>query len=186
MKFKFQSIIIIFGILSIIYGFLKILEVQTLILTPIYFAIFGSILVTLVSLILGYVLKYLFVLKWHSITISSLLLILAALTYSICDYTPQHDIIIPDNYYGEVKLFVTNRQENDFIINNSGIGYINKKTYDEGFSPRIMKGGIDITKQVLGYSKGSLATGPKDIYTFQFLSFDIPNKIKYSLDHTVI
>ena len=82
-----------------------------------------------------------------------------------------YTVVIPEGYVGEIRLLVSN--ENDFSINNYGIGYIDRKTFDEGFYPKIIKGGNDITKQVKEYSKGALATSSGDVYSYEYLSFSV-------------
>ena len=94
------------------------------------------------------------------------------MTFYISEYKPTYKIIIPDNYNGEVKLLVSNENINDFNINKYGIGYISQKTFKNGFQPKVIKGGQNITSQIKGYSIGAYATTTSTgSLTFDYLTF---------------
>ena len=99
------------------------------------------------------------------------------LTFYASQYKPSYKIVVPDKYVGEVKLLLSNENENDFKVNNFGIGYINHKTYKSGFRPTIIREGQDISKQITGYSTGSYATTSSGNLSLDYLSFEIPGKV---------
>jgi len=88
--------------------------------------------------------------------------------------------MIPDKYVGEVKLLVSNENQNDFKVNNFGIGYISQRTFKNGFRPTVIKGGQDISDQISGYSTGSYATTSGGKLSFDYLSFELPGKKEVS------
>ncbi len=98
--------------------------------------------------------------------------------FYVSQYKPTYEIIVPDNYFGEVRLFVSNEARNDFTINKYGVGYIDKNTFDNGFYPRIFRKKINITKQIKGYSKGAFAATQVSNYSYEYLSFSIPVKVE--------
>jgi hypothetical protein len=176
MKFKIQPIIIALGILSLGVGIWQMLQTKTMIL-PSWFLLLVSLPCTLlVSFALGFMAKKILNSKWQTLTFASIFVIIFCSIFYVSRYRPVYTVVIPDGYVGEVRLLVSNEKENDLFINKYGIGYIDKKTFDEGFYPKIIKGDNDITKQVKEYSKGALATTSEDVYSYEYLSFSVLGK----------
>lgn len=176
MKFKIQPVILALGIFSLCVGIWQMLQTKTMIL-PSWFLLLLSLPCTLlVSFGLGMLVKKILNSKWRALTFASIFVIIFSSIFYISEYRPVYTVVIPEGYVGEVRLLVSNEKENDFFINNYGIGYIDRKTFDEGFYPKIIKGDNEITKQVKEYSKGALATTPGDIYSYEYLSFFVPAK----------
>ncbi len=174
MKSKIQPVIIILGLFSLVIGARQMLDIPTMIL-PSWFllltslpCIFGG------SFVLGYLTKKMMNSKWRTITFASVFITAFCSIYYISQYKITYNITIPENYAGEVRLFVSNEKGNDFLINHYGVGYINQETFSKGFYPKIIKGNQDITAQVKEYSKGALTTTLNDIYSYEYLSFSIP------------
>jgi energy-coupling factor transporter transmembrane protein EcfT len=128
-----------------------------------------------VSFILGFLVKKILKSKWHALTFASIFIIIICSTFYISQYKPAYEIIVPGNYVGEVKLFVSNEKGNDFAINKYGIGYIDRETFEKGFYPKIIKGNIDITKQAKEYSKGAFAATQASDYS----SSEMPKQVKH-------
>lgn len=120
---------------------------------------------------LGYVARNILNSKWQTLTWASIFIILFCSVFYISEYKPTYEVVIPGEYSGEVRLLVSRGQGSNFVINKYGIGYIDRKTFDGGFYPKIIRGDRDITKQVKEYGKGALATTAEDIYSYEYLSF---------------
>lgn len=176
MKYKLQIFIITLGILSLCLGIWQMSKTTTMILSTWFLVLLFLPIVLFTAFILGYLVKILFKSKWYTITFASIFTIIICSIFYISQYKPTYKVIIPENYTGEVKLFVSNEKENDFTINNYGVGYIDKETFDKGFYLKIIKGNNDITKQVKEYSKSSWATTQTTNYTFEYLSFYLSSK----------
>ena len=149
------------------------LQTRTMILPSWFLVLFYSVIVFCISFVLGFLTKKMLSSKWQTLTFASMFIIVFCSIFYISEHRPVYTIVIPKDYVGEVRLFVSNQKDRDFLINKYGIGYIDKKTFDRGFYPRIIQGSIDITKQVKEYSKGALATTLEDIYSYEYLSFSI-------------
>lgn len=155
---KLQIGIGVIGLLSIWIFIKTILQIPTIILSPWFLVEIYLTISLAISFIIGYFIKVFSKSSWHTLTFTALVMIIFCLIFYICQYKPKYRINIPDNYIGNVALLVSNEQENDFKVNDFGIGYINKKTFENGFRPTIIKHGLDITNQISGYSKSSYAS----------------------------
>ena len=175
-KSKLQVAIIIIGLISTTLGTWTMLQTPTMILPPWFLVGLYLPIAFIVSLIVGFLAKKLLKSSWHTLTFTALTMTIIGLTFYVSQYKPSYKIIIPDSYVGEVKLLLSNENENDFKVNNFGIGYINQKTYKKGFRPRIIQRGQDISKQVTGYSIGSYATTSSSNLSLDYLTFEIPGK----------
>ncbi len=109
-------------------------------------------------------------------TFTSIILTITCLTFFTSEYRPTYIITIPKDYVGDVKLFLSNSEENKLEIKEFGIGYLNEKTYKKGFRPIIIKNDQDITEDIKGYGSGAFATSQTDKYEFVYVSFTIPLK----------
>ncbi|RZJ85354.1 MAG: hypothetical protein EOO20_20195 [Chryseobacterium sp.] len=81
--------------------------------------------------------------------------------------------MVPIDYQGEIKLFVTKNGFRDFNINKYGVGYIDKENFDRGFYPSIFKGEDNITLDVRDYFKSSSTSAKNVTNSFDYLSFYI-------------
>lgn len=164
------------GTLSLGVGIWQMLQTKTMILSPWFLLLFSLPSTLLVSFALGFVAKRLLKSKWKTLTFASIFVVIFCSIFYISEYRPVYTVVVPENYAGEIKLFVSNEKESDFLVNEYGIGYIDMKTFNKGFYPKILQGGSDITKQVKEYSKGALATMNGNVYSYDYLSFSIPVK----------
>lgn len=173
MKLKLQPIIIVLAIISLYLAIGQMLQTRTMILPSWFLVLFYSVIVFCISFVLGFLTKKMLSSRWHVLTFAAVFVLIICSIFYISQYKPTCEIYVPDNYTGEVKLFVSNEEKNDFVVNKYGIGYINKSTFDNGFYPRIFRGKVDITKQITQYAKGALATTAEKGYSCEFLSFSI-------------
>jgi hypothetical protein len=176
-KLKLQIAIGTIGLISTAIGIWTLLQTPTMILTPLFLVGLYLPIAFIISLIVGFLIKVLLKSSWHTLTFAALTMTVICLTFYGSQYKPSYKIIIPETYVGEVKLLLSNETENDFKVNNFGIGYISKKTYENGFRPTIIKSGQDISKQITGYSTGSHATTSSSNLSLDYLSFEIPGKV---------
>lgn len=174
-----QIILPILAIFLLGAGIWQMLQTKTMILSPWFLVVISLPSTLLLSFALGFTLKKLLNSKWQTLTFTSMFIIIFCSIFYISEYKPVYIIVIPKNYVGEIRLFLSN--DNDFSINRYGIGYIDMKTFNDGFYPKIIQGGNDITKRVKEYSKGALVTTSEDVYSFEYLSFyilDIGKKVE--------
>ena len=176
-KLKLQIAIGTFGLISIAIGIWTMLQTPTMILSPFFLVALYLPITVIISLVVGFLTKALLKSGWHTLTFTSLTMTVICLTFYASQYKPSYIILVPDKFVGEVKLLVSNENENDFKVNDFGIGYINQKTYKSGFRPTIIKGGQNISKQITGYSTGSYATTSSSNLSLDYLSFEISKKI---------
>ncbi len=147
-----------------------------MILSPLFLV--GLYLTTalIISLIIGFFAKALLNSSWSALTFAALSMTIICLTFYASQYRPSYNIIVPDNYVGEVRLLVSNEKENDFNVNSFGIGYINPRTYKNGFRPKVVKGGQDISNLITTYVSSSYKNTMLNKLSFDYLSFNIPGK----------
>ena len=175
-KLKLQIVIAIIGLLSIALGIWTMLQTPTMILAPWFYVGLYLAIAFFPSLLFGFLTKALLRSSWHVLTFTSIVMTVISITFCVIEHKPSYKIIVPDNYVGEVKLLVSNENDNDLKINQFGIGYINQQTYRNGFRSIIIKGQQDISKKVTGYSTGSYATSLLNNLSFDYVSFEIPGK----------
>lgn len=174
-KSKIQIAILTLGLLTIGLGIWTMLQIPTLILPSWYLVLIFLPITFLIAFGLGFLTKTLFKLRWHTLTITSIIMTITCLTFYISEFRPSHTIYIPDNYVGEVKLLVTKETNNDFNINEFGIGYINQKTFKNGFYPTVIKDKANITKQIKNYNRGAYASAGTLNISLDYVTFIIPS-----------
>lgn len=173
---RIQIAIIILGLISTSVGIWIMLQTPTIILSPWSLVAMFLPIAFLVALLIGYLIKGVLNSGWHTMTFAALVMTVICIIFYASQYRPSYKIMIPDKYVGEVRLLVSNEQQNDFNVNNFGIGYINQDIYKNGFRPRVIKGGQDISDQISGYSISSYATTSGSKLSFDYLSFELPGK----------
>jgi len=174
-KSKIQIAILTLGLLTIALGIWTMLQIQTFIL-PSWHLVLILLPITLsIAFGLGFLAKKLFKLRWHTLTITSLIMTIVCLTFYISEYRPSYTIYIPDNYAGEVTLLVSKETNNDFNINKFGIGYINRKTFKNGFHTTVIKNKEDITNQIKNYNRGAYFSAGTLNLSLDYVTFTIPS-----------
>ena len=181
-KLKLQIAIGTIGLISTAIGIWTMLQTPTMILTPSFLVGLYLPITFIISLVIGFLIKALLKSSWHTLTFTALTMTVISLTFYINQYKPSYEIIIPETYVGTVKLLLSNESKNDFNINKFGIGYVCKKTYDNGFRPTIIQSGQDISKQIAGYSRGSYSTSSNSNLSLDYFSFEIPGKVANTIE----
>jgi Predicted protease of the Abi (CAAX) family len=179
MKYTIQIIILVLGTTASIYGISKMAsETATMIFPPWLIVGVISLIVGAAAVGIGFIIKRLLHADWHSLTFASIIVIIIVSIDAIAAGKPTIRIIISPEYSGEVRLFVrkNNSKNHEIKVDNLGIGYINRKDFDQGFYPKIIKGSIDITKSVRQYSKGTFSASWAMTYSIDYLSFVIPGR----------
>jgi uncharacterized membrane protein len=154
---KGQIIIISIGLLVIGLAIKTMLNMRTVIMTPLSLVVIYVPLLLLVSFGLGLIIKKITKGTASTLTSTSIIATLFSIAYLYSEYMPTRDIIIPSNYSGNVRLFLSTENEDDFLINSYGIGYISKDTYSRGFRPSVIKNGKNISKDLTNFSSGSIS-----------------------------
>ena len=173
---QIQTAIIVLCLISTSIGIWTMLQTPTVILPPWFLVAMFLPIAFLIALAIGFLVKIILNSGWHTMTFTSLVLTCICLIFYASQFKPSYKIVIPDSYIGEVRLLVSKEQQNDFNVNSYGIGYINYKSFKDGFRPIVIKGGYNISNQILGYSTGSYATTSGSKLSFDYLSFEIPGK----------
>ena len=176
MKSGLQVSIIVIALITLAAAIFKMSAETTTIILPLWLVISAvSSVACVVSIGIGVFLKDLLRSGWHQLTFASICLLVIAGVYLIVKNKPTLNVIIPPSYGGEIKLLVsTDSIETDVVIVNLyGIGYITKKDFERGFYLKILKGGVDVSKQVKEYSKESSLNSLSDRYSFDWLSFSV-------------
>jgi hypothetical protein len=125
---------------------------------------------------MGFLIKTLLKSAWHTLTFTALGITAICFSFYINGYTPIFKIIVPDNFVGEVRLLVTKDKGNAFNLNNFGIGYINQKTFKNGFRPIVIKAGKDISEKIHAYETVAYTTLSPSKWVLEYVSFKIPGK----------
>jgi hypothetical protein len=186
-KRNLNLILILLSIISIGFLTVQLLKQPTFMLGSSYLTIMILSFILIGSLIIGLILKAIF--KQHSFkTILLSLLTIFSVTGIFYLYKPTYDIIVPENYIGEVNLILSNVKDNRLVLDGNGIGYINKITFNKTFNPKIIQNGIEINERAVGFnpstfwaiSKTTTITG-KEIkaLTFEIVPKDKIGKKQY-------
>lgn len=178
--------IILLGILTVL-----LLKAPTFILPSIYLAIMINFAVIAGSLIITGMIKLIF----KRMSFLPILLCVLSFTSIAGIYklmSPTLTIVVPKGYTGQVTLVLSNVNKNILTVDSNGIGYINKRTFNDTYTPPIVRetDGTEITSRCVGFnpttfwakgssSSASTSTG-QNISTseIQYLSFEVVPKGK--------
>ena len=177
MRSIIQYIIIAAGIVALSYGIFLMSETTTMILPSWFVIVFVALITIGASFGIGVLVKYLLRSKWFTVTFASVIMIFLVGIYAIMEYKPTLKIIIGDVQVNEIKLFVSSKtvEDPEIIVSKYGVGYIDKKSFDNGFYPRIIKNDVDITGEIKVYRKGTFLP-PMSQYSFSYMQFDLPGQ----------
>jgi hypothetical protein len=181
--------IVLFALISIGLGVKAMLAMPTLILPSWFLALLYLPILLAIAFVLGIVVNTIIKIETDRYIYTALFAGLISLGFYFSEYKPTNKIIIPGDFGGQVRLFLSNEPDDDLRINNFGIGYISRKTYLQGFKPIIIQNGKDITKQVTEFFQGSAGAGTVDhehIGDYKFLGFTIPGKPTDSLKNDLV
>ena len=139
------------------------------------YAVITGIIVMFLILTLTFILKFLCK-KSDYLTriLTSSFIILGISIYKL--YSPTLKIIVPENYYGEVNLTLSNLSHNELNIDKNGIGYITKWTFEKTYTkPKVYDTkGRNLEKYLLSYDNNKFwgkSIGSRN--TIKSLSFEI-------------
>lgn len=157
---------------SIVLGY-EIYRLPTMILSSVFLVIFGGIALYITcSLIAGLINLFL----KESFTATFFIALFTLSVYGILTFhKPTYEIHIPKDYYGEVHLVLSNLDNNVLNIDTNGIGYLNEKTFNKGFHPKILENGIDISNRTVGFSNSSF-WAIRSAGSYKSLTFNIKPK----------
>jgi hypothetical protein len=113
---------------------------------------------------------------------STLLLINLSILFILLHYyfySPTLNIVVPDGYSGEVSLVKSNSKRNILTVDNNGIGYLTKWTFNKTYTrPTVLdKSGKNLDKNLVGFNQSTFFGTSKsccvDGKQFESISFEI-------------
>lgn len=127
----------------------------------------------------------------YKIVVGSVALILIIYLMFKLFYPTKMTITVPKNYQGQVTLVLSNVNKDILKVDENGIGYITKKTFDAKHSKPIVfdEDGTDVSNQSVGFNPSTFWAIGKSSYAteanssskeleVQFLSFELVPKDK--------
>ncbi len=165
-KIKNRKLKIIFGILPgilLVTLSIKLTKVPGGMILPSWF-LGGMIIIGIIlgCLIVSGILKLIFK------KISYLTFFFATLSFSFLAfhyklYSPTLEIIVPNDYRGEVYLVLSNIDHNILIIDQNGIGYLNEWTFNKTYTRPVVKqmNGKNLDKYLIAYTPSGFFGGGK-------------------------
>jgi hypothetical protein len=156
-KKKIQIVIIILGLICYGLGFLTILQVPTMFMTPTYLALVLTVPTLIVSLLLGLLTKFGTGSKWHWLTFTFIYLGLISLTVFALEYKDYENVkvIVDENKSGHYFIVATTdknkainytRQSINFDSNN--VIYLDSGLYKKAVIKPINNDGKDLSKRI--------------------------------------
>ena len=143
--------------------------------SSLFYAIIISIFITFCIALFTSISKFIFKKQDFVIRLSSVAIIILSITINEL-YSPTLKIIVPKNYSGEVNLTLSNLDHNELNIDENGIGYITKWTFEKTYTkPKVYDtDGNDLSHLLLSYDNNkfwgqSVGTGN----TIRSLNFEI-------------
>lgn len=132
---------------------IKLIKAPTFLIPTVYSAGLITIIVLFISLIISGLCKVL--LKKASFMIVLCCTISGSCLFLLSQFNSQAiKIVVPKGFYGKINLVLSNTKTNILNVDTNGIGYINRRTFDETFAKPIVfeEDGTDISKQVVGFN----------------------------------
>jgi hypothetical protein len=158
-------------------GIKTMLQAPTLILAPQFLVLLCTPILIVVSLAVGFGLKLGLKSSWHTLTFTATLETLVCGIFYFSLHRSNEQIEIPVGYKGQVYLMLSDEQENDFQINENGIGYLKEQSMNKGFVPVVIQRELDITNQISGYGHGSgTFNNDGESVSVDFVSFEVPDE----------
>ena len=95
-----------------------------------------------------------FIKRISALTIFSILASIGLTCYHYELYSPTLTIVVPNKFYGEVHLVLSNVKDNILTVDSNGIGYINKWTFNKVYTrPRVRRtDGKDLDRNLVGFN----------------------------------
>jgi hypothetical protein len=94
-------------------------------------------------------------------------------------YSPTLEIVVQDGYYGEISLIKSNTERNILTVDNEGIGYLTKWTFNKTYArPTVFdKSGRNLDKNLVGFNPSTFFGTGKTCCVggkqFESMSFEI-------------
>ena len=171
-----QKVLVISSILLILIYIYQLTELTGgFFFSSTFYAIIISIFITICITVFTYLSKFIFKNFNFIIRLTSVSIIILLITiYKL--YSPTLEIIVPKNYSGEVNLTLSNLDHNELNIDENGIGYITKWTFEKTYTrPNVYDSeGNNLNHLLLSYDNNkfwgkSIGTGN----TIKSLNFEI-------------
>lgn len=156
-KKKIQIGVVILGIAFYYLGYITILQVPTMLMTPTYLAISLTIPLVFVSIILGLITKFSTRSKWHWVTFSFFYIGLISLTIFILEYKNYENVIvvIDENKSGHYFIIRTTdkRKAVDFKgqhiqFDSNKVIYLEAELYKKAIIKPVNRQGEDLKKRI--------------------------------------
>lgn len=170
-KSQREILIIVLSLFAVGLGVKAMLDVPTLFLASWFLVLFYFPFLFGLSYGVGLFVKAFLKFDLSKWAYTSIIAAIISLSFYFSQQKATCEIIVPANFTGEVRLFLSNESANDFNVNRDGIGYISKRTFTKGFKPRVIKNGKDITKDVQDLGRGRIGGMG---YELDFISFNVP------------
>lgn len=182
---KYRNLKIIFGLISTFLFIGLIYKLTTIpggMILPGYFLGGMTLIgVIIVSLILTAIAKRIFK-SFTFLTLFAITTTIAFIGFHYYLYSPTLKIIVPNGYTGKINLVLSNVDDNVLTIDNNGIGYLNKWTFEKTFSKPIVRqmDGQNLDSNCIGFNPSTFWGYSKfccvDGKTIESLSFELVRK----------
>lgn len=183
-----QRIIQIGSLVGLGLGVYTMLRMPTVILPPWFLVLMFLPILFGVSCLLGIAAQDLTKSRWNKLTFTLIFMGLFSMALYISEYRPTYKITVPESYSGEVILLLA-IGEDQFKLNDYGIGYVSESTYREGFEPKVVKGDENITNQIRSLSYGTMTHADingKTIGPYKYLSLTVPGTRPDSFTYNLV
>lgn len=154
---KIQIGIIILGLVCYGLGFLTILQVPTLLMTPTYLALVLTVPTLIVSILLGLLTKFATSSKWHWLTFTFIFLGLISLTVFVLEYKDYENVkvVVDENKSGHYFIIATvdknkaiNYSGQKVTFDNNNVIYLDSGLYSKAIIKPISVDGRDLRKRI--------------------------------------
>lgn len=156
-KTKTQIGVVILGLVCYYLGFLTILQVPTMLMTPTYLAIVLTVPTIIVSLLLGVGTKFASRSKWHWITFSFIYLGIISLTVFVLEYKDYENVkvVLDENNSGHYFIIATTDKSKavdykgqQVYFDSNKVIYLDVELYKKAAIQPVNRQGNDLTKRI--------------------------------------
>lgn len=156
-KKKIQIGIIILGLVCYGLGFLTILQVPTMLMTPTYLALALTVPTLLISLLLGLLTKFATGSKWHWLTFTFIYLGLISLTIFVLEYKDFENVkvVLDENKSGHYFIIASSDSAKSIdysgkkiYFDSNNIIYLDSGLYNKSVIKPINLDGQDLSKRI--------------------------------------
>lgn len=156
-KKKIQIGVIILGLVCYWLGFLTILQVPTMLMTPAYLAIVLTVPTVIISLLLGVGTKFATRSKWHWVTFSFIYLGFISLTVFVLEYKDYENVkvVLDENNSGHYFIIATTDKSKavdykgqQVHFDSNKVIYLDGELYKKAAIRPVNEQGNDLTKRI--------------------------------------